>query len=307
MPYRFDVTDDEKWLKYLETHGYCVIADAVSSEGVEKAKSLLWKDISKLWGGTEREDPSTWKDPPFKSYTGIIPELAQSAGAWSIRGEPAIRKAYSKIWKTEELIVSMDCVIAWRPWWTNERWTRPTTENMHLDQNPFDKPSLETVQGMVPLIDVSKEVGGLCVCPGSHTAKSHEILKKKYPHMKMKGDWCPLNSGCECAKDSILLLAKAGDLLLWDSRTIHGGKVGLGQRKEKSMKTLARLAVTVSMVAKSRASKKVLQLRRRGFRKGHTFNHTPHELGTSTGTVHGRPIPDFMPPELTKAQRELLG
>ena len=47
-------------------------------------------------------------------------------------------------------------------------------------------------------------------------------------HLKGVGDWCPLYQGDPMYNDAILLHADAGDLVLWDSRTVHGGRVGSG-------------------------------------------------------------------------------
>ena len=58
-----------------------------------------------------------------------------------------------------------------------------------------------------------------------------------------------------CAK---LLLADAGDLLLWDARTVHGGLLGSGL----DTKGLVRMAVTVAMVPRSWATEEVLKMRR---------------------------------------------
>ena len=48
--------------------------------------------------------------------------------------------------------------------------------------------------------------------------------------MKGTGDWCPLNALDPLYHDAILLTADPGDLILWDSRTIHGGRVGTGKK-----------------------------------------------------------------------------
>ncbi len=43
----------------------------------------------------------------------------------------------------------------------------------------------------------------------------------------------------------------AGDLVLWDSRTVHGGKINFQpdeDYKKEKMNDLVRIAVTVSMV-----------------------------------------------------------
>ena len=198
----------------------------------------------------------------------------------------------------------MDCVIAWRPWSRNKHW-KPRTEGLHLDQNPFSKPNLETVQGMIPLRNVTSRTGGLEVVPCSHLPEAKEEFKKRYPNTKVAGDWCVLTGGCPLGKKRMLVLANAGDLILWDSRTIHGGVVGTGRKLSSS--SLARLSVTVCMTPKSRASEKILKRRREGFKRGECFNHTPHEAGPSSGTLRARIREDYEPLKLTKDQLSLLG
>merc|ERR1719390_131282 len=119
----------------------------------------------------------------------------------------------------------MDTVIAWRPWHVEKSW-RPQTEGLHLDQNPFTKPQLDCVQGMMPLMDVTEATGGLEVVPGSHNAAAKAAYKEMYPDMARRGDWCPLDQDDPLQGQGVLLVASAGDLILWDSRTVHGGVVG---------------------------------------------------------------------------------
>ena len=47
--------------------------------------------------------------------------------------------------------------------------------------------------------------------------------------------------------------------------------------------------------------------RRKGFLKGRNFNHTPHEAGSSSGTVHCLVHKGFVPPTLNPHQEALLG
>ena len=71
----------------------------------------------------------------------------------------------SSLWGTRELVSSMDCLLVWRPW-ARQPARRPVTEGLHLDQNPFHRwpePSsprrgLQCVQGMVPLLPVTRQV-----------------------------------------------------------------------------------------------------------------------------------------------------
>ena len=181
---------------------------------------------------------------------------------------------------------------------------RPQTEGLHLDQNPVSKPGLDCVQGMVPLYDVTAATGGLGVVPGSHTGMPGEWRRQ----FAGKGDWCPLPSDDRLQGAERLVVADAGDLVLWDSRTVHGGIVGPGEDTAAAdgAPQLARLSQTLAMVPRSRASAECLAARRRGFADGVTFNHSPHEAGSSSGTVYCLKRRGFVPPHLTPAQDALL-
>lgn len=85
------------------------------------------------------------------------------------------------------------------------------------------------------------------------------------------------------------MLAEPGDLILWDSRTIHGGKVGTGDCSHLGEGDLARLSFTVCMTPKSWADKDVLSKRRNAFMTAQALTHWPHEYHSHGG----RPIKDF--------------
>jgi len=59
----------------------------------------------------------------------------------------------------------------------------------------------------------------------------YEILKEKYHLADDWGDWIELNNKDhkEYQKRATLIKADPGDLILWYSRTIHGGWVGTGE------------------------------------------------------------------------------
>lgn len=304
--YTFDLADEAAWLGHLRGKGYCVIRAVGSDEQVRTARDLLWESIRERDGGTVRGDPETWNFSVKQS--GLVPWLSQTAGAWAVRGWPGVKRAFAAVWETEELIVSMDAVIVWKPWWLKKGW-RPMSEGLHLDQNPFHKVGLECVQGMVPLLPVTAATGGLRVVPGSNQDEDKEEFRQEHQHMKFSGDWCPCDDDY-LQKRAALLHACPGDLILWDSRTVHGGFVGSGQGEGSGdgqrPAELARLAVTVAMTPRAWAGEHVLQRRLEGFRKGENFNHVPHEAGTSNGTVRAPVRRGFRPPELSEEQRALL-
>jgi len=302
--YRFSL-EDVRWQQHLSDEGFVVLAGALLPEEVEMAKDLLWTDLEAAYKGVSREGLESWKKWPL-SKTGLNTTIAQDPGAWYVRACPGVKDAFARIWGSSDLIVSMDALLIWRPWWLEAAW-RPCTEGLHLDQNPFSKPELETVQGMVPLLAVSAGTGGLEVVPRSHRPDAKAELCREFPHLHYSGDWCPLNRSYE---DAMLLLAEPGDLVLWDSRTIHGGRVGDGlvspPPAPSASASLARLSVTVAMVPRARATPEVLQARREGFLKGRIFNHSPHEAGTSSGTLASRSKKRHSMTELNESQLALL-
>jgi len=274
---------------------------------VNTAKDLLWSDIQKFEPSVSRYELKTWGKLKI-SQTGLSTSLAQTEGAWFVRGIPYIHRAFSEIWGTPDLLVSMDCLLLWRPWWHNPHWL-PRTEGLHLDQNPFSKPRKECVQGMVTLCGANSMVGGLQVVPKSHTDVSKAEFKSRYARFQRCGDWCVLRADDPMQENAQLLITDPGDLILWDSRTVHGGVVGDGRPDETAAAQveLARMAVTVAMTPRIRASEQVQAARVTGFLRGENFNHTPHEAGSSSGTVRGLVPKAFSPPKLNAHQRALLG
>jgi diketogulonate reductase-like aldo/keto reductase/Icc-related predicted phosphoesterase len=303
--YRFGM-DNNDWKSHLRDHGFVVLANVMDAYDVNEARKLLWKDIARLWPGT---CPENWKPMDIPPH-GLLPQLAQSAGAWHVRGNANVKHAFEEIWDGEkELITSMDAVICWRPWGDATSIEPPRTEGFHLDQNPFDKPDLEVIQGMVPLHDVTSAVGGLCVVPRSHLIDARKALQERCPYFAGAGDWCPLPASDPCIENQILVEARAGDLILWDARTVHGGKVGYGKPDHvygcSWRARLSRMSVPVSMTQIRRASEETLRSRREGFEKGRCFNHTPHEIG-SAGSMSAPEDARYQPCKLSVEQHRLI-
>lgn len=316
--HRFD-PGDPAWRSHLAEQGFCVIIGVADQHQVSTARALFWDEIEASNPTVRRDDAETWRARPhgddsstpdhkrwMLSSTGLVSgSIAQGAGAWHVRGLPLVKQAFAQIWEDEDLIVSMDCALIWRPWaGRNDCGAIPRTEGLHLDQNPYSKPELECVQGMVPLYGVTPGTGGLAVVPKSHSDKDKDWCKR----FAGWGDWCPLPQDDPMQGTEQLVVAAAGDLILWDGRTVHGGVVGHGEDTTAPDGTpeLVRLTQTVSMVPRSRASEACLKARRDGFEAGITFNHSPHESGGSSGTVYCKRRKGFSPPELTPEQAALL-
>jgi hypothetical protein len=239
---RFDINDPNQaseMMKYLDTHGYTVVKGAASNEDIQKAKDSFWD----YWEGQsrkgilKRDDPSTWGNWMANAATGI---MLTSQGAnhsdfhWNARTLPTVRKAFEYVWNCNKLIVSYDAGGVFRPWTHNIRWLT-NGGWWHVDQNASLGPHRQgrvTVQGLVTYYDATAETGGLCVIPGSHL--HHDEVCSRAPGARLKHDYVPVHQNepllqaatgetveGKSKQTGILVCAKAGDLILWDSRTIH--------------------------------------------------------------------------------------
>ena len=159
-----------------------------------------------------------------------------------------------------------------------------------MDQNPFKKKGLHCVQGMIPFLEVTKDIGGLQLVPRSHVEDVQEQIRQENPHKKMSGDFVKV-SDKKYQPGAIVVEASAGDLILWDSRVIHGSKVGPSVLEEAKGKGLARCTGLVCMTPRVKAEQDVLEKRVKAWRSGFGFTHWPHEDVTSClGNSDGRNI-----------------
>jgi len=316
-------------LKELQTEGYTVVKNVLTEQEIKTARSYFWDWLEDLGSGIDRHNLESWSDEnwPGNIYTGFIGNhgISQSKFVWYLRAHPKIKDAFAKIWTSHNIsldrgmIASMDSVICWRPWWfcDFEDW-EPKVEGLHVDQNPIDKEGFWCVQGMVPLYDVTEISGGLQVVPKTHSMKMQESLRPFSVPPHNMGDFILLPEASkdgfirQVTKDVQLVAAKAGDLILWDSRLIHGGKVGLGKpivgSEPGKSYDLLRLAVPICLMPRKGVSESVLEDRKEAYVKRYTMNHWANEIGYShcndTHAVNITKEPPIY--NLTKEEKELL-
>lgn len=322
----FVLEDSDAWLRHLHANGVVRIRAVLSPTEVAAAASLVWDWIDGLGGGARRGDAATWTDANWPGHIdkGFFCTRGggHSAAAWAVRSSRRVHQAFASFWKTEDLLVSFDTFIAWRPWWAPagvKPAPRPQTEGVHCDQNPHTKRGLRCVQGMVPLRPVCSEVGGLCVVRGSHSDAVQTRLSELFP-ASTTGDWLPLqikHPGDELNFCAELITADPGDLILWDSRALHGGYVGPGgQTKADATRAaeLARLSLAVCMVPAHGATEEDFRKRIVAFEKGITTTHWPLVLKKQAARDHAgsglTPIDkwkdSYRPPELDSWAMKLV-
>lgn len=280
----------------LERDGVAVISAVVAEQMVTASRDNLWESFEFVtdWK-LNRNDPST-----FKHFLDLMPMhsmlvqhfgVGHSQAAWNIR--EATADTFAALWgeKVENMITSFDGVSLHLP---PEETKRGFFRNvwMHTDQRS-SRSGLESFQGLVNLYDVRPGDATLRVYKGSH--QFHGEFFRTFGIDTKSSDWYKLETeehhrffaerGCEAAR----VLANAGDLVLWDSRTMHCGVESLRERAEPNY----RAVVYCCMTPRSKATQKIQQRRNKMFDEGRMSTHLPHgpRMFGKNPRTYGRPVP----------------
>jgi hypothetical protein len=150
---------------------------------------------------------------------------------WDARLEPGVISAFQKIWSDDQLVVSFDGINLTFPLPPSPSSTPrvPPPRWPHQDQSSLIR-GFHCAQGIINLIDNGPRDGGLVVLPGSHKFNDEFFAQhgtaKKATWGVVPDDWHGFDEeemkwfeerGCVATK----VCAEAGDLIVWDSRTVH--------------------------------------------------------------------------------------
>ena len=292
---------DPEGVNYLEEHGYVVIANALTAEQSTEALNLLWDYLEGLDTGIDRNSRDTWDNDrwPTAVHGGILPGhgIGHSAAQWYIRDIPAVKDAFAAVWDDDELLVSFDGVALWRPWTYNENWkTNRGPSWMHIDQHPIGRPGKHCVQGLVNLLPSSPATGGNVMIPGSHKRFAH--LAEDYPerlsriHPKIDHFRFPKDDPLLADAEPIICHMEAGDMMLWDSRTIHCSSPGLETPADDQQ--LFRAASLICMMPKAKSNADVIAKRKAA------VNTLTSTTNWSDRFINADEFPDVMSAEKNK-------
>ena len=219
---RFAPTDPQL-REHLLSQGFAVVRGAVSGTRLATLRAELWEHLE-LETQMRRGRPETWGGVfSGPAHLGLLTwgAIGQASLQWSARTEPAVGAAFETVWGLsggDPLLTSFDGLALFRPPQLDATWlTRPALEWLHVDQGS-SKRGMVGVQGQLLLYDQDAASGGLVVVPGSH--QRHEELvpeHRRKDYVRFDADDARLD-GLGPAR---LVCAAAGDLVLWDSRTVH--------------------------------------------------------------------------------------
>jgi len=288
---------DPGLVEHLDTHGYVVVKEVASPDEVARALDLLWDHLQGA-AGWSREDPGTWTDESFTKlgdqFTGILHSsgIGNSDYLWYLRTRPRVKEAFAAIWGTDDLITSFDGANVFRPWHLGHG-AATVGGWIHVDQGKL-KRGRQAVQGLVAVTDQTPGTGGLVVVPGSHHHHDEFVEAQGGSRDFVFVDQtAPGVAGVTMR----LVVCRAGDLVLWDSRTVHCNSPAIGEpgadpgwaagtvtpscearapAPEPAPPGLLRAVGYVCMTPRSKASEEILCARRRAYEERRTTSHWPH-------------------------------
>ncbi|KAH7388901.1 hypothetical protein BKA64DRAFT_124517 [Cadophora sp. MPI-SDFR-AT-0126] len=209
--------------------GFAVVKGAIPRDRADGYVEEMYQWLENFGLGFKRDDPSTFRE----DHMPVITEKGMCLGygiahekfTWAIRSEPGVVGAFEKVYDTEDLIVSFDCINFS---FSGRSDLKPNKPWPHQDQDP-KKPGFRCLQGLVNLLPNGPDDGGLIVCKGGHLVSEefHENFKdEKDKIWAWTNEWYGITeSGMKWLENKGLkwekVCAEPGDLIVWDSRTPH--------------------------------------------------------------------------------------
>ena len=267
------LTDVHK--EQLRTDGYCVVDNVIQEYKVYEEK--FWDWLENLGTGIQRRNWSTWtKDHAPIQTRGIIeyPSLVHAEFIWEIRCHPNIRSLFAQLWNDSDLLVGFCRARIIPPALVQSDEKEKTW--FHVDQSSRRR-GLHCIQGVLNLTDSSEETdAGLVLIPGSHHYhneyfKEHDIAVSRewYKHTEEDLKWFYETKQLK----SIKVNAKAGSVILWDSRTIHCNKKPSPNQVDQ---TKAGIGVYICMTPRKWCDNEILLKKQKAFNQVAFASHWPH-------------------------------
>ncbi|CAI7673445.1 unnamed protein product [Penicillium pancosmium] len=276
----------------LQQKGYAIIKNAIPRDRALQYKQKAFDWLNSFDTALDLNKPETWvaENLPvmnrvrmFHAY-GVVHEKFM----WEARMEPGVLDAFSKLWGTDELLVSFDCLNINLP---NRPDLSARTPWQHIDQSP-NKRGLHCVQGIINLCVSGPDDGGLVVYPGSHllndeffdahpNSAQQQYANDIYLFPIYELDWFE-QRGIRPHK----VCAEPGDLLLWDSRTVHYGS------DSTEAGTRIRTAIYATYMPASLANADQLAKKKMVFEEFGSTSHWPYEHIEPDATKAKALLPD---------------
>lgn len=272
--YIIPYTNTEGWKSFLEENGFVVVSSVITKSECEKFVNEMWKTIEILsCEKVNSKDKNTWtlaKNYPFMLHGGMIQYLGHTQFQWDLR--EACSELFAKLWGVNQtdLATSFDgfCFM------NGARKYRfnPMNSFLHTDQSPH-RDKLWSYQGFINLQDCDDSSGGFVCVPKSHLEHGN-FLRSNFDiqEKRFKGDWILFTDEEKSKFDKILgnfikINCKAGDFVLWDSRTFHCNST--------PTKPILRVCCYICMIPKKNVPEEIKGKRKKALLEKRCSSHHP--------------------------------
>ncbi|KAF2488546.1 phytanoyl-CoA dioxygenase [Lophium mytilinum] len=264
------------WRADLQKNGFAVVKGAIPKERAIQYQEDAYAWLKSFSTELDLNNPDTWikQNLPVQSKINTFHSycVAHEKFMWDARMEPGVLDAFALLWGTENLLASFDSLNITLP---NRKDVPRKPAWEHIDQSPLRR-GLHCVQGILNLSPSGPEDGGLVVYPGSH-ALNDEFFDTNTD----ESTWQPLDRYL-FDEDQLAwfrargiaplkVCAEVGDLILWDSRTVHYGAEP--SEKSEQIRTVIYSAYTPARLA----SPEQLALKAQAFESYSGTTHWPHD------------------------------
>ena len=206
MPEVLSEADMQHW----EEHGYVVLHEAVPAADCAAAAQVIWEQL-----GAREDDVESWY---HGQHANIMVQLFQSAAFDKNRRSLRIHKAFSQLWGTADLWLTIDRCGFNVPERPGHQFRGP---DLHWDMS-LQQPIPMATQGILYLTDTLAEQGALTLVPGFQH-RIDDWLAQLPAHAE------PREQDLH-ALGSIPIAGKAGDLIIWQQALPHGSRPNLAKK-----------------------------------------------------------------------------
>jgi len=314
------ITTVENLKETIQNFGVAIIKQVINQEECEnmlKGVHNYFEHITQNWEVPFKiNDSSTWKEfyklLPLHNMMIQHYSVGQSQVCWDLRQNPKIVDVFATLWgcEREDLLVSFDGLSFQLPpektekGYANKSW-------YHTDQS-YTRNDFLCVQSWCSALDVREGDATLMFLEGSN--KYHGDFAKHF-NIKDKDDWYKLKNNDELkfytdkgCKEARIICGK-GDLVLFDSRTIHFGSESQRGREQENFRCISYLCY----LPRKGTSESNLKKKQKAFNEMRTTKHNPCKnlLFPKNPRVYNKEelpeITQIEPPVLTELSRRLAG
>ncbi|KAK8858894.1 hypothetical protein IAR55_003125 [Kwoniella newhampshirensis] len=307
----------DEYLKQLDEKGFTVIPAVIAPEKAKEYEDRAYKWLESHGKGFKKDDKETWQPDKMPAFNngGLFNRhgVHHEQFVWDIRSEPNLIDVFAKVWGTDELLVSYDGINISLPFKNVATATKTGfgAGSPHVDQSP-NRTHKHCIQGIVNLAPNGPDDGGLMVLEGS-TPLYSEFFEAHIDQRPADG-WSWMDGhgfspedlkwfearGCKWRK----VEAGPGDVILWDSRTVHYGAPAKGN--------VPRVATYVCYKPAKNIRPEKLEERKQAFKDYSGTSHDPLEFRLTGTNVSGPLDPDEKqlpkePAVLSERAKKLVG